>query len=64
MSVAIIGAGKMGEAILAGLLRAGRAPSEVVVTEKDADRAAYLTSAYGVRVLSNAEAVAGADVRP
>ena len=29
--IAILGTGKMGEALLAGLLRAGRAPSDVAV---------------------------------
>ncbi len=62
MTVAIIGAGKMGEAILAGLLRAGHSPADVVVTEKDEARASFLTSRYGVSVVSNDAAVADADV--
>jgi pyrroline-5-carboxylate reductase len=62
MTVAIIGAGKMGEAILAGLLRAGRAAGDIVATEKDPDRAAALGERYGIRMTSNTEAVAGADV--
>ncbi|MDQ1701191.1 MAG: pyrroline-5-carboxylate reductase [Frankiaceae bacterium] len=62
MTVAIIGAGKMGEAILAGLLRAGRPPGDVVVTEKDEARASFLTQRYGVSVASNDAAVSGADV--
>ena len=52
----------MGEAILAGLLRAGRSPGDIVVTEKDADRASFLTDRYGVAVVSNDAAVATADV--
>ncbi|MDQ1682405.1 MAG: pyrroline-5-carboxylate reductase [Frankiaceae bacterium] len=62
MTVAIIGAGKMGEAILAGLLRAGRSPGDIVVTEKDATRSSYLSDRYGVAVVSNDAAVAEADV--
>ena len=62
MTVAIIGAGKMGEAILAGLLRAGRPAADVVVTEKDEARASFLTERYGVAVLSNDAAVAQADI--
>lgn len=62
MTTAIIGAGVMGETILSGLIRAGRAPSEVLVGEKRAERAAELTGRYGVEVLTNREAVARAEV--
>lgn len=60
MTTAIIGAGVMGESILAGLLRAGHDPATVLVGEKRAERAAELTARYGVRVLANREAAAGA----
>lgn len=53
---AIIGAGVMGETILAGLLRAGRPASDLVVGEKRAERAAELTERHGVAVVSNLEA--------
>ncbi|RCV50743.1 pyrroline-5-carboxylate reductase, partial [Marinitenerispora sediminis] len=59
--IAIIGAGRMGEALLAGLLRQGRSPSEVLVTEPRAPHAAELRQRYGVDVVGAADAVARAD---
>jgi pyrroline-5-carboxylate reductase len=61
MTVAIIGAGVMGETLLSGLVRAGRSVDDLVVGEKRADRAAELVERYGVTVLSNTEAAAKAD---
>lgn len=60
-STAILGAGMMGEAILAGLLTDGRDPQTVLVGEKRAERAAELTETYGVQVVDNTEAVTKAD---
>ena len=60
-TVAIFGAGVMGETLLSGLLRAGRSTEELVITERRADRAAELTEKYGVRALSNTEAAGLAD---
>jgi pyrroline-5-carboxylate reductase len=60
-TVAILGGGKIGEALLAGLLRGARGPGDIVVSERYAERAAYLTSTFGVDVLEPAEAVARAD---
>lgn len=34
MTVAILGAGKLGEALLSGLLRAGHEPGDLVVTAR------------------------------
>jgi pyrroline-5-carboxylate reductase len=48
--LAILGGGKMGEALLAGLLRDVLSPSEVLVIEKDAARASYVSEKYGVRI--------------
>ncbi|HPF79574.1 pyrroline-5-carboxylate reductase [Nostocoides australiense] len=62
MTIAIFGAGVMGETLLSGLLRSGLAPGEVVITERRADRAAELEAKYGVRALTNAEGAAVADV--
>jgi pyrroline-5-carboxylate reductase len=59
--IAILGAGVMGETLLSGLLRAGGSVDDVVVTERRPERAAELAERYGVRVLSNAEAVALAE---
>ncbi len=60
-TTAIFGAGVMGETLLSGLLRAGRAPESIVITEKRADHAAVLRERYGVRVLSNEQAAEIAD---
>ncbi|CCH76066.1 Pyrroline-5-carboxylate reductase [Nostocoides japonicum T1-X7] len=60
-TVAIFGAGVMGETLLSGLLRSGRSAAELVVTERRPDRAAELTAKYGVRVLENAEAAEAAE---
>jgi pyrroline-5-carboxylate reductase len=60
-TVAIFGAGVMGETLLSGLLRAGRPADELLITERRADRAAELAERYGVRVVDNAEAAATAD---
>jgi len=58
--IAIIGGGNMGEALLAGLIRAGRSARDLVLSEKVADRADYLAQTYSVRVAPMAEAVANA----
>ena len=60
--VAIIGAGKIGEALLAGLLSSEwRSPDEIVVTARRAERVEELVERYGVRgTTSNSEAVVGA----
>ncbi|MBA2724790.1 MAG: pyrroline-5-carboxylate reductase [Actinobacteria bacterium] len=62
--LAVLGCGKMGEALLAGLLASGwREPEMVVVTARREDRLEELRQRYGVRAtLDNAEAVAGADL--
>lgn len=58
MTVAIIGAGVMGETLLSGLIRSGTAPADLSVGEKREERAAELRAAYGVEVVSNVEAAA------
>jgi pyrroline-5-carboxylate reductase len=58
--LAILGGGKIGEALLSGLLRGHRTPAEIVVAEKNADRAAYLADTYGVAIAAPAEAIARA----
>lgn len=57
---AVIGAGVMGEALLAGLLAAGHRPEQLLVGEKRTERAAELRERHGVRVVPNAEAASGA----
>jgi pyrroline-5-carboxylate reductase len=59
-TVAILGGGKIGEALLSGLLRGERTPADVVVSEKHPERAAYLADTYGVKTLEPAAAVAAA----
>lgn len=58
--IAILGAGKMGEALLSGLLRAGRPASGVAAVVRRSDRAAELREGYGVAVLSAEEAAKNA----
>jgi pyrroline-5-carboxylate reductase len=60
--VAILGCGKIGESLVAGLLSSGwREPAEVVVTSRRQDRIGELAERHGVgATLSNPEAVAGA----
>ncbi|OLT34913.1 pyrroline-5-carboxylate reductase [Actinomadura sp. CNU-125] len=54
--IAILGAGKMGEALLSGVLRAGRRPSDLLVAERSEERGALLRERYGVEVVSNRQA--------
>jgi pyrroline-5-carboxylate reductase len=58
---AIIGAGVMGETLLAGLVRAGRRVDTLLVGEKRAERARELEERYGVTVTSNIDAARKAD---
>lgn len=60
--VAILGAGMLGEALLSGLLAAGRDPAHVVISERHEPRARQLADSYGVTAASSTEAVATADV--
>jgi len=60
--VALLGVGKLGEALLTGLLRAGRPATDIVVTTRRPERAEQLREQYGVTVATNAEVGALADV--
>lgn len=60
--IAIIGAGVMGETLLAAVLESGHSTDSVVITEKREERAAELRERYGVRVLGNVEAASAADI--
>lgn len=55
--IAIIGGGSIGEALLAGLLRAGRQVKDLVVAEKNPARAKYLAEKYSVLVTTVSDAV-------
>ncbi|GLZ15230.1 pyrroline-5-carboxylate reductase [Actinomadura sp. NBRC 104425] len=54
--IAILGAGKMGEALLSGVLRAGRRPAELMATVRREERGALLRERYGVQIVTNVEA--------
>ena len=57
-TVAFLGGGKMGEALIAGLIRSGgRTPDEIMVTARRDERARELAGKYGITAtLDNAEA--------
>ena len=63
-TVAFLGGGRMGEALVSGLIRSGgRAADEIMVTNRRPERSRELAERYGVATtLSNAEAAAWADV--
>jgi pyrroline-5-carboxylate reductase len=60
--IAVLGAGKIGEALLGGMLRAGRAPADLLATARRAERAQALRARHGVEVVGNAEAAKSADI--
>ncbi|AOW93210.1 pyrroline-5-carboxylate reductase [Rhodococcus sp. WMMA185] len=60
--IAVVGGGKIGEALVSGLLQAGHAVRDLVVAETHSPRAEELADAYSVRVTTTADAVEGADV--
>jgi pyrroline-5-carboxylate reductase len=59
--IAILGTGKMGEALLSGLLRAGQAPAEVLAVARRPERRAELQERYGVQTPDATEAAKVAD---
>jgi pyrroline-5-carboxylate reductase len=61
-TIAVLGAGKIGEALLSGLLSAGRSADDLAFTERYPERAAELTKRYGVRSVDIATAASEADV--
>ena len=60
--IAVLGAGRIGESLIAGLLSSGwREPAEVSATARRTERVAELRERYGIDAsLSNHDAVAGA----
>jgi len=60
-TVAVLGVGVMGSTLLAGLLRSGREAADLIITGRNAERAQELAGTYGVRLMSNVDAAAGAD---
>jgi pyrroline-5-carboxylate reductase len=63
-TIAILGVGKIGEALVAGLVSSGWCrPEQIVVTARRPERAEEVAARYGVRgARANVEAVEGADV--
>ena len=62
--IAVLGAGRIGEALIAGLLSSGwREPGELSASSRRDERVAELAERYGVRATtSNVEAAAGASL--
>ena len=60
--IAVIGAGKIGETLLSGLLRSGWPADKLIATSRRQERAAELAERYGIRMVDNVVAVAEADV--
>ncbi len=61
-TVAVVGAGKIGEVLLSGLLRAGWPPSRLIATARRPERARELAERYEIRVVDNETAIQDADV--
>jgi pyrroline-5-carboxylate reductase len=63
MDIALLGVGRLGEAVLSGLLESGLPPAQIWATALPADRAGALADRYGVEVgTDNTSAVNEADV--
>ncbi|MDQ3735649.1 MAG: pyrroline-5-carboxylate reductase [Actinomycetota bacterium] len=62
VKLAILGGGKIGEALLSGLLRGPLAVDQIVISEHHEERANHLADTYGVRALSVGDAVRACDV--
>ncbi len=61
MKTAVIGAGNMGEALIAGLIAYGETPTNIAVCEKRTERAVELTSRYGISITEITDSVRAAD---
>ncbi|QBS41683.1 pyrroline-5-carboxylate reductase [Nocardia sp. CS682] len=61
--IAVIGGGRIGEALIAGLLESGRLAKDLVVVETFPERGAQIAERFGVRVTDSvADAAVGADL--
>lgn len=58
--LAVVGAGVMGETLIAGLLRAGWTPSQITAVDRYAPRLEELTAKYGIAAAALDQAVAAA----
>lgn len=61
-TVAVIGAGKIGELVLAGLVRSGWPADRLLGTARRPERVGELAQRYGIRMVDNLTAVAEAEV--
>ncbi|BBH66878.1 pyrroline-5-carboxylate reductase [Actinoplanes sp. OR16] len=61
-TVAVIGAGKIGELVISGLLRSGWPADRLLITTRRPARAGDLSDKYGVTAVDNATAVVEADI--
>src|SRR3954466_12231305 len=60
--IAVLGAGKIGEALLAGLIAAGQPAGALLFTERHPERARELTARHGVAAVDVPEAAARSEV--
>ncbi len=60
--IAVIGGGRIGEALIAGLIEGGLPTGSVVLAEKHPARAEAVATQFGIRATSVVDAVEGADV--
>jgi pyrroline-5-carboxylate reductase len=61
-TIAVVGAGKIGEVLLAGLLRSGWPAARLMATARRPERREELRARYGIRVVENDTVVKDADV--
>lgn len=59
--LAVIGAGVMGETLIAGLLRAGWPADAITAADRHAPRLAEMEAKHGIRTAATVDAAAGAD---
>ena len=62
MTIALLGAGVMGQTLLAALVRSGHDPALLTVSDRSLARAEQVAGTVGARALPAAEAAEGADV--
>ncbi len=61
-TIAVIGAGMIGETLISGLIRSGHPKEDLIATERRLERGKELADRYGIRVVDNDVAAAEADV--
>ena len=62
-NIAVLGGGRIGEALISGLIAAGSDPQSITVTDLNPQRREQLRETYGIRDFEqNRPAVDGADI--